>query len=29
MWIDEKARLERRKPTRLQHVTKDLIRDLM
>jgi len=29
MWIDEKVRLERRKPQRIQHITKDIIRDLM
>jgi len=29
MWLDERIRLDKQRPTRLQHVTKDLIRDLM
>jgi len=29
MWQDEKIRLDRRKQSRVQHITSDLIRDLM
>ena len=29
LWIDEGIRLDERKPSRVQHVTKDLVRDLM
>lgn len=28
-WQDEKIRVDKRKESRMQHVTKDLIRDLM
>jgi len=29
MWQDEKIRLDKRKQSRIPHITKDLIRDLM